>query len=82
MNIMTNSLGDILARKDFDEPPEMQAIKKFVQRTFQSTVEVMVREHDIVVTTASAALANNLRLKVTELRKAADTDKRIIFRIR
>lgn len=79
---MTNSLGDILARKDFDEPPEMQAIKKFVQRTFQSTVEVMVREHDIVVTTASAALANNLRLKVTELRKAADTDKRIIFRIR
>ena len=79
---MSNSLGDILARKDFDEPPEMQAIKKFVQDTFAAKVEVMMRERDIVVTASSASLANSLRLKVTELRKAANTDKRIIFRIR
>lgn len=79
---MSNSLADLLARKDFDEPPEMQAIKKFVQDTFQSDVEVMVRERDIVVTASSASLANSLRLKVTQLREAAKTDKKIIFRIR
>ena len=79
---MANSLGDILARKDFDEPPEMLAIKQFVQQEFQQDVEVLVREKDIVVTAAGASLANALRLKVTELRKAAHTSKRIIFRIR
>jgi len=82
MNVMANSLGDILAQKDFDEPSEMAAIKQFVQTQFQQEVEVQLRERDIVVTAASASLANSLRLKVTELRKAAQTDKRIIFRIR
>lgn len=79
---MSNSLADLLANKNFDEPPEMLAIKKFAQDKFQADVEVLVRERDIVVTASSAALANTLRLKVTELRTAANTEKRIIFRIR
>jgi len=79
---MSNSLADLLANRDFDEPAEMRAIKKFVQDIFQVDVEVLVRERDIVITSPSAALANSLRLKVTELRKAANTEKRVIFRIR
>ena len=79
---MSNSLADLLANRDFDEPAEMRAIKKFVQDIFQVDVEVLVRERDIVITSTSAALANSLRLKVTELRKAANTEKRVIFRIR
>ena len=79
---MSNSLADLLARKDFDEPPEMRAIKTYVQDTFQAEVEVLLRERDIVITASSASLANSLRLKQTELRKVAQTDKRLIFRIR
>jgi len=79
---MSNALADLLANRDFDEPAEMRAIKKFVQDIFQVDVEVLVRERDIVITSTSAALANSLRLKVTELRKAANTEKRVIFRIR
>jgi hypothetical protein len=79
---MSNSLADLLAKKDFDEPPEMQAIKQFVADRFQEDVEVLVRERDIIVTTSSAALASTLRLNVTELRKIAETEKRITFRIR
>lgn len=60
----------------------MAAIKKFVHDLYQEDVEVVVRERDIVVTSNSASLANMLRLKVTDLRKAAQTEKRIIFRIR
>jgi len=79
---MTDSIADLLAHKNFDEPPEMAAIKAFVQETFQEDCEVLVREHDIVISVRGAALANSLRLKTNELRAAAKTAKRITFRIR
>lgn len=79
---MTQSLGDILSRKDFDEPPEMRAIKAFAQDAFQMQVEVLIREREIVVICPGAAAANSLRLKTPELRAAAATDKKLIFRIR
>jgi hypothetical protein len=82
MSIMSNSLADLLADKDFDEPSEMKAIKAFVQSNYQASVEVQLREREIIVTTPSAALANTLRLKLPALRKAAATDKRIVLRIR
>jgi hypothetical protein len=79
---MSNSLADLLANKDFDEPEEMRAIKQFVQKNYQTEVEVQSREKELIVTTSSAALANTLRLKMPELKKAAATDKRIVLRIR
>ena len=79
---MVDSISDLLSRKDFDEPPEMAAIKSFIKETFDEEAEVMVRERDIVITVRSSSLANALRLKTNELRKQADTQKRLIFRIR
>jgi len=79
---MSNSLADLLANKDFDEPEEMKAIKQYVQKNYQVDVEIQLRDKEIIVTTPSAALANTLRLKLPELRKAAATDKRIVLRIR
>ena len=79
---MSNSLADLLSNKDFDEPSEMRAIKQFVMEKYQVDVEVQIREKELIVTTPSAALANTLRLKLPELRKAAATDKRIVLRIR
>ena len=75
-----DSLSDILRRKDFDEPPEMAAIKKFVQDRYQETVEVTIRDRDILIVTRSAALANTLRLNTRQLQAAAQTDKRLVFR--
>lgn len=79
---MSNSLADLLADKNFDEPPEMAAIKLFVKEAFDEDVEVLVRERDIIVGVRNSSLANSLRLKINDLRAAAETDKRIIFRIR
>ena len=76
-----DSLHDILSRKDFDEPPEIVAIKKFVEDTFQEEVGVSVREREIIVHVRSASLANALRLKITQMQKAANTTKRVVFRI-
>ncbi|HSW37607.1 MAG TPA: hypothetical protein VLG37_04550 [Candidatus Saccharimonadales bacterium] len=76
-----DSLNDILGRKDFDLPPEIVAIKKYIRDEFQEEVEVMVRERDIVVACNSAALAGTLRMRGPILKKLAATDKRLVFRI-
>jgi len=76
-----DSLSSILSRKDFDEPPEMKSIKKYVQDEFKLAVGVQVRERDIVVTVSSAALANTLRLRGPEIKRRCQIDKRLTFRI-
>jgi hypothetical protein len=76
-----DSLSDILGKKDFDEPPEMASIKKYVHDEFKLAVGVQVRERDIVVTVSSAALANTLRLRGPEIKRRCQIDKRLTFRI-
>lgn len=76
-----DSLHSILSNKDFDEPPEMTSIKKYVQDEFQTAVSVMVRDKDIVVGVPNAALANTLRLRSQEIKRRCQIDKRLTFRI-
>ncbi len=76
-----DSLSHLLSRKDFDEPPEIKAIKNFVRDTFQADVNVQVRERDIVIIVPGASLASRLRFAMPALKEAAGTDKRIVLRI-
>lgn len=76
-----DSLGDVLGRYSPQRPDEITAIKRFVEQEFNTGVSVAVSNNNIVVTVASASLANALRLRINALRKAAATDKRVIFRI-
>jgi len=78
---MADSLADILLNKDFDEPAESLAIKKYVQDEFKTIVAVTVRERDIIIEIPGAALTNTLRMRQTQLRQVAQTDKRLVFRI-
>ena len=75
-----DSLLDILSRKNFDEPPEVTAIKRYVQNTFQEDVSVKVRDADIIITASSASLANTLRLQTLKISRLINTNKRLIFR--
>lgn len=76
-----DSVFKILKGKDFDEPPEMASIKKYVQEEFQIAVGVQVRERDIVIHVPNAALANTLRLRGPEIKERCQLDKRLTFRI-
>ena len=79
---MTDSLFDILSRKDFSEPPEIVAIKQYIQDHFHAEAEVAHREFEIIITVASAPLASTLRFHVVKLQKVANTKKRLVLRIR
>lgn len=77
-----DNLADLLAKHRKDEPPEIRVIKDYVQRHFQETVNVMVRERDIVITVRSSALAGTLRMRSVELTRLANIpDKRLVFRV-
>jgi aromatic ring-opening dioxygenase LigB subunit len=78
---MSESLGDLLRKRDFDEPPEVKAIKEYVRRYYDAEVKVTVQPHAIVVMARSAALIGSLRMNLPKLQKAADTEKRIMLRI-
>jgi hypothetical protein len=76
-----DSLFSILSHKDFDEPPEVQSIKKYVQDNFKTDVGVQVRDRDIVVTVPSAALAGTLRLRAPDMKRRCQLEKKLVFRI-
>ncbi len=76
-----DDLRNILARRDFDEPPEVRAIKEYVRRYYDADVRVGVQPHAVVVSARSAALIGSLRLNLPKLQQAAGTDKRIMLRV-
>ncbi|MDB5181550.1 MAG: hypothetical protein JWP13_313 [Candidatus Saccharibacteria bacterium] len=78
---MSNSLADILMSKNFDEPAESTAIKQYVLDKYRKSVAVTVREKDIVITAQGAAFTNALRMQWKQLQRAAQTDKRLVFKI-
>jgi hypothetical protein len=75
------SLQDIMGNKDFDVPPEVEAIKTFVRKTFNSDVGVSIQAYSITITTPSAGLAGSLRPMLHKLKKELDTDKKLFIRI-
>lgn len=76
-----DSLFSILSNKDFDEPPEVAAVKKFVRNNLDSEVTVQLREKDLIIVCSSGSQANALRLRVPELKRRCQIDKRIVIRI-
>ncbi|PID30689.1 hypothetical protein CSA80_04500 [Candidatus Saccharibacteria bacterium] len=76
-----DGIADILSKKNFDTPPEVRAIKDFVHRQYKHDVQVTLQPRSIVIAAHSAALIGTLRLNAPALQKAAQTEKKLIFRI-
>jgi hypothetical protein len=77
-----DSLYDLLAGKNFDEPSEMAAIKDYIRQTYNSDASVSLRDKDILVVVHSSSLASRLRFDMPKIKEAAKTEKRIILRIK
>lgn len=78
---MTDSLGDLLQHRDFNQPKEVKIIKDFVRDRFKSEASVIMRQNQIIIAVQGAALAGTLRMHLHELQKLCQTDKRLIIRI-
>lgn len=78
---MTNALGDLLNKSQFEEPPEIRIIKQFVEEKFNSTPTVIIKENQIIIGVNGAALAGSLRMQLHKLQELCQTKKRLIIRI-
>jgi hypothetical protein len=76
-----DSLYELLAGKNFDEPPEIAAIKDFIRQNYNAEATVQLRERDVLVVVPSAGLASRLRFDMPKLQKVANSEKRIVLRI-
>ncbi|HSW99394.1 MAG TPA: hypothetical protein VLF71_06210 [Candidatus Saccharimonadales bacterium] len=75
------SLGDILGKYNPAVPDEVAAVKRYIFEEFGAPSSVGVQGESLVVTVASASLANALKLRQLAIKKAAGTAKRLVFRI-
>lgn len=59
----------------------MRLIKDFITEQFNAPSTVSIQGETLIITVASAALANTLRLRTVQLQEASKTSKRLVFRI-
>ncbi len=70
---MSQSMGDLLGKRNFAEPPEIKQIKDFVQAEIGITPNVSITIESYVIRVSSAAAAGALRTKLFLLQEQLDT---------
>jgi hypothetical protein len=78
---MTTPLGDLLSRKNYEEPPEIKLIKEFVQSAIGVIPRVKITPETYILTLPSAAGAGALRAHLFKLQQELGGNKRILIRI-
>jgi hypothetical protein len=76
-----DQIGDLLAGRMPQEPPEIRAIKRYIDEHFHVVAQVAIQNETIIVSVKSASLANTLRLRLPQIREIAQTDRKLFFRI-
>lgn len=76
-----DSLKDLLSQYRPQEPDEIMAIKRYILDEFGAEASVALKGDALQISVSSASLANALRLRLPALQKAANTKKRIFFRV-
>jgi hypothetical protein len=74
-------IGDLLGKYSPAAPNEVTAVKQYIATEFGAQSSITVQTDALVITVASASLANALRLRQTTIQKIAGTSKRLLFRI-
>lgn len=78
---MSESIGELLAKKDLNEPDEVKVIKLFLREHYRATCQVAINQRQIVITVKGASLAGAIRMRLHELQTLCQTDKRLVLRI-
>lgn len=76
-----DSLQDLLGKYSPKEPEEVLAIKRYIAKEFAAESSVAIHGNSLIITVSSGALAATLRLRLPALQAAANTNKRLVFRI-
>jgi hypothetical protein len=76
-----DSLKDILATKNLDEPTEVTALRDYVQQLYQFIPQVKISEKSITVVVPNSKMASELRLRQIEIERRCQLTKRLYVKI-
>ena len=78
---MSDSLGDLLAKKNLREPAEILVIRTFLHENYKADCQITTNQRQIVIAVKGASLAGTIRMRLHELQALCQTDKRLVLRI-
>lgn len=78
---MSDSIGDVLGQRRYDEPAELIIVRDFVQAHFKEQPKLRITKNTIIINVSNAALASALRIKLHSLEAKLKTDKKLLIRI-
>jgi hypothetical protein len=75
-----DSLQEILGKRDFTPPDEIQTIKDYIERRYKSVSRVRVERNTVIIKVPSSALAATIQLEQRRLIEACRIKKKLIIR--
>ncbi len=76
-----DSLADLLKNRTPEEPPEVIAVKRYIQEQFGEPSSVRLQGKSLIITVAQGGLAATLRMRLPQLKRMVGPDLRIVLRI-
>jgi hypothetical protein len=78
---MTNSIKDLLAAKNFEQPDEIKTIIEFVEQKYHEKPQVKISSDLIIITVSNAGVAGLFRMELHILQKKINSKRRLMIRI-
>lgn len=75
-----DSLQEIMGRKNFTPPDEMETIKQYIKRRYKSGCKIRLERDTIVLLLPGSALAATVQLERQQLIEACSITKRLFIR--
>lgn len=75
------SIKEILARKDFDTPDEITALRDYIQRRYGVKCKVTLRSGSLILSVPNSALAGTLQMEKPKIIKACGIKAKLIIRV-
>jgi len=76
-----DSLKDLLAQKDLDEPTEVSALRDYYRQQFMSLPSIKVTANNIVLIVPNSKIASEIRYRRLEIERRCLFTKRFIVRV-
>lgn len=76
-----DSLGDILGKKAFTPPDDMEVIKDYIKRNYDSDCRIKLERGALVVSVPSSALAGTLQLERYKISQKLRLQNKLVIRV-
>ncbi|MDB5160876.1 MAG: hypothetical protein JWO96_256 [Candidatus Saccharibacteria bacterium] len=76
-----DSLQEILGKKDFTPPDEVQALRDYVKRRYGSESSVKVQRDAVILSVPNSALAGTLQMERNQIIEKCKLTSKLVIRM-